>query len=130
MTASNGVQNQLASIHRWRSESDPGDGRTPRAIRSNYAYSMATSSYYLYDTSYIRIKNINLSYTFPRELISRAYLNGLTVYADVSNLYTFTNYPGYDPEASSSGNSITSSGLDYGTFPSARTYTFGIKLSF
>ncbi len=130
MTNSAGVQNQLASIHRWKSEADPGDGRTPRAIRSNYAYSMATSSYYLYDTSYLRIKNINLSYTFPRELISRIYLNGLTVYMDVANVYTFTDYPGYDPEASSSGNSITSSGLDYGTFPTARTYTFGIKLSF
>lgn len=130
MVNSAGVQNQLATIHRWRSESDPGDGRTPRAIRSNYAYSLSTSSYYLYDASYVRIKNINLSYTFPRKLINRLSLSNLTFYADVANVYTFTDYPGYDPEASSSGNSITSSGLDYGTFPLARTCTIGLKLSF
>ncbi|MCG6189755.1 SusC/RagA family TonB-linked outer membrane protein [Maribellus maritimus] len=130
MMNSAGVQNQLASIHRWRSESDPGDGRTPRAIRSNYAYSLSTSSYYLHDASYVRIKNINLSYTFPGELLNRISMSNLTVYADVANVYTFTDYPGYDPDASSSGNNITSSGLDYGTFPLARTYTLGIKLSF
>ncbi len=130
MMNSAGVQNQLGSIHRWRSESDPGDGRTPRAIRSNYAYSLSTSSYYLHDASYVRIKNINLSYTFPQELIRKIWLSGLTVYTDVANVYTFTDYPSYDPDASSSGNNITSSGLDYGTFPLARTYTFGIKLSF
>ncbi len=129
-TNSAGVQNQLGSIHRWRSESDPGDGRTPRAIRSNYAYSMNTSSYYLYDASYVRIKNINLSYTFPHNLINRISLNNLTVYMDVANVYTFTDYPGYDPDGSSTGNSITSSGIDQGTFPLARTYTFGVKLSF
>ena len=64
-TNSGGVQNQLANIHRWRSDSDPGDGRTPRAIRSNYAYSQSVSSYYLYDASYVRIKNIDLSILFP-----------------------------------------------------------------
>lgn len=125
-----GVQKNLASIHRWRSESDPGDGRTPRAIRSNYAYSMATSTYYLFDASYVRIKNISLSYSFPKELIKRMSLGNLVVYADVANVYTFTDYPFYDPEASTAGNSITSSGIDYGTFPLARTYTFGVKLSF
>ena len=130
MMNSAAVQNQLGSIHRWRSEDNPGDGRTPRAIRSNYAYSLSTSSYYLHDASYVRIKNINLSYTFPRELLNKISLNGLTVYADVANVYTFTDYPGYDPDASSSGNNITSSGLDYGTFPLARTYTLGVKLSF
>jgi hypothetical protein len=129
-TNSAGVQNQLGNIHRWRSESDPGDGRTPRAIRSNYAYSMSTSSYYLYDASYVRIKNINLSYTFPRELINRIALSNLVMYVDVANVYTFTDYPGYDPDGSSTGNQITKSGIDQGTFPLSRTYTFGVKLSF
>ena len=125
-----GVQNQLATAHRWRSENDPGDGRTPRAIRSNYAYSMSTSTYYLYDVSFVRIKDVNLSYSFPREIINRIALSNLTVYLDVSNLYTFTDYPGYDPEASTTGNSITSSGIDNLTYPLTRTYTFGIKLLF
>jgi hypothetical protein len=125
-----GVQNQLGSIRRWRSESDPGDGRTPRAIRSNHAFSMTNSTYYLFDASYIRVKNVSLSYSFPRELTERLSFGSLVVYADVANLFTFTDYPFYDPEASTSGNSITSSGLDYGTFPLARTYTFGVKLSF
>ena len=65
-----------------------------------------------------------------RELLNRIFMSGLTLYADIANVYTFTDYPAYDPDASSSGNNITSSGLDYGTFPLARTYTVGIKLSF
>jgi hypothetical protein len=53
----------------------------------------------------------------------------LLVYADVANLFTFTKYPGYDPESSSTGDNLTSSGIDYMTYPLAKTITFGIKLT-
>lgn len=126
-----GVQNQLEMVaRRWKSESDPGDGKIGRAIRSDYALGMAQSSKYLFDASYIRIKDITLGYDFPRELIRRIGVKGLNAYLNVSNVYTFTDYPGYDPEASHSGDNVTKAGIDGGVYPTPRTYTVGLKLSF
>lgn len=126
-----GVQNQLAlANNRWRSESQPGDGMTPRSIRNNYAYGFGTgTSRLLFDSSFARIKNINLAYNVPKTLISRLSITGLSVYVDVANAFTFTKYPGYDPESSTTGDNLTSSGVDYMTYPLARTFTFGIKLT-
>jgi hypothetical protein len=126
-----GVQNQLAMVdNRWKSEADPGDGLIPRAIRSTYAYGFTSSSRFLFDASYIRIKNINLTYSLPNNLVSRISLSSLSIFADVANVYTFTNYPGYDPESSTAGDNITNSGIDFLTYPLARTFTLGFKLSF
>jgi len=126
------VQNQLAlANNRWRSETSPGDGITPRAIRSNYAYGFGTgTSRLMFDNSYVRIKDISLTYDLPKNIISRLSLNNLSVYFDVANVYTWTNYPGYDPESTTSGNNLTMPGLDYLTYPLPRTYTLGIKLTF
>lgn len=127
-----GVQNQIAdiSLGRWVSESQPGDGFQPRAIRSNYANGFGTSSHFLFDSSFTRIKNVNLSYNFPSKTVKDMGLSQLSLYVDVANLYTFTDYPGYDPESSSSGSNLASSGIDYFTYPLARTITMGLKLSF
>ena len=126
-----GVQNQLAIVdNRWKSESNPGDGLVPRAIRSTHAYGFSSTSRFLFETSYVRIKNINLAYSLPASLVSRLSLNSMSVFVDVANLYTFTDYPGYDPESSTAGDNITNSGIDYMTYPLARTITCGFKLSF
>ncbi|MDX9881902.1 MAG: SusC/RagA family TonB-linked outer membrane protein [Prolixibacteraceae bacterium] len=127
-----GVQNQLAdlSLHRWRSESNPGDGFMPRAIRNGYALHFAQTSHYLFDSSFTRIKNVNVSYRLPQSLVSRTSVGSILVYANVTNLFTFTDYPGYDPESSTAGDNIVNSGIDYLSYPLPRTYTFGIKLTF
>lgn len=127
-----GVQNQIAelSLYRWRSESDPGDGVMPRAIRNNYAYGFSSSSHFLFDSSFTRIKNVNISYKLPQKWVSRLSLGTVSVYADIANLYTFTDYPGYDPESSTAGDNIVNSGIDYMTYPLPRTYTFGIRSTF
>tara|TARA_R110000751_G_scaffold93282_2_gene182254 strand:- start:22826 stop:26059 length:3234 start_codon:yes stop_codon:yes gene_type:complete len=127
-----GVQNQIAdiSLGRWVSESQPGEGFQPRAIRSNYANGFGTSSQFLFDSSFTRIKNVNLTYNFPSDTVKDLGISALSLYADVANLYTFTDYPGYDPESSTSGSDIASSGIDYFTYPLARTITIGLKLSF
>ncbi len=126
-----GVQNQLAMVdRRWKSEEDPGDGLIPRAIRSTYAYGFTSTSRFLFDASYVRIKNVNLSYQLPSKIANRLKLAGCTIFADVSNLHTFTDYPGFDPEASTAGDNIVNSGIDNMTYPLARTYTIGLKMSF
>lgn len=127
-----GVQNQLADIStkRWVSESSPGAGFQPRAIRSNYAMGFSNSSHFLFNSSFVRIKNVNLSYSFPKNLVSKIGMADLSLYADVTNLYTFTDYPAYDPESSTTGSNIAETGIDYLTYPLARTFTFGIRVSF
>jgi len=126
-----GVQNQIKVGDRWRSESDPGDGKRPRAIRNNYAYGFGSNSdLNLFDNSYVRIKNVNLAYRLPQNLVSKLTLSGLQVYFDVANLYTFTDYPGFDPESSSRGDNIVATGEDNLTYPLSRTYTVGLKATF
>lgn len=126
-----GVQNQLKMVNkRWKSESDPGDGLVPRAIRNNYALGMQQSSRCLFDASYIRIKDITLSYNFPKKIANKLFMKSLNAYFNVSNVHTFTDYPGYDPEASSSGDAVTKAGIDEGVYPLARTYSLGLKIAF
>jgi hypothetical protein len=128
---SNAVQNNLIPTdRRWRSESDPGDGIIPRAIRNNYALGFGTSSHFLFDNSFIRIRNIQLSYDLGKTATKRMRLENLTVYANVANAFTFTNYPGYDPESSTSGDNVVNAGIDYLNYPLPRTYTIGIRTSF
>ncbi len=126
-----GVQNQLAVMaDRWRSADSPGGGRYSRAIRNDYAFGFsAGTTKYLFDGSYVRIRNVNLNYAFPTTLTKKLRLQALSVYADVTNLYTFTKYPGYDPEGSTTGDNVARSGIDFFAYPNPRTYTLGLRVS-
>lgn len=86
------------------------------------------SDFWVEDGSYMRIKNIQLGYTLPEAAISKIGFQSCRIYASVNNLYTFTNYSGYDPNISSG--SAVAAGNDIGYYPQPRTYIFGIKASF
>lgn len=89
------------------------------------------SSRFLDDGSYVRLKNIVLGYNFPKALISKIKLSSLRIYAQATNLATWTKYKGWDPELNSdafSGN-ITQ-GYDFYAAPQAKTITFGINVGF
>lgn len=124
-----GVQNQLALVNdRWRSEENPGNGFVPRAIRNDYARGIGINSRYLFEASFVRIRNVNLAYKLPSNIF-RSKLPAIDVFADISNVYTFTDYPGYDPEGSSTGDNIAASGIDYFSYPLPRTFTLGIRMN-
>lgn len=127
-----GVQNQLAIMaDRWRSSSEPGNGKISRAIRSDYAFGIsAGTTKCLFDGSYVRIRNVNLAYSFPKTILDRIKLQNLTLFMDVTNLYTFTNYPGYDPEGTTSGDNLAGTGVDFFAYPNPRTISTGIRFSF
>lgn len=78
------------------------------------------------DYSYVRIKDVRLSYQFPHELINKAGLESLTIYVTGRNLYTFTNWYGWDPEMNYSSRG---SGDWTNNYPVVRTFSFGINLS-
>ncbi|GAB3263053.1 TonB-dependent receptor [Larkinella harenae] len=127
-----GVQNQLRIMaDRWRSETSPGSGEFSRAIRNDYAFGFtAGTTKYLFDGSFVRIRNVNLAYAFPQPLVTKLKMQAISVYLDATNLYTFTKYPGYDPEGSTTGDNIARSGIDFFAYPNPRTFTIGLRATF
>ncbi len=92
--------------------------------------SRVLSSFQVEDGSYLRFKNISLGYNLPQSWLSRLHVNSLKVYIAAQNLFTITRYNGYDPEVNRFGSSSLSQGLDYGTYPAAKTVLAGINLKF
>lgn len=126
-----GGDNQLEDVtRRWRKPGDITD--IPRATSDpvKAVENKRTSSRFIEDGSYMRIKNVTLGYTLPSDLTNKVRLSSLRVYAGVQNLFTFTRYTGLDPEVNYSGNDTQVVGTDFFTFPQARTVTFGVNLKF
>lgn len=102
----------------------------PRLSPADANKNQRVSDRYIEDGSYLRIQNISLGYTFPAEWTRKIYIENLKVYANIQNLYTFTNYEGYDPELGSIGQDALLSGIDNGRYPSPRVFTFGLNITF
>ncbi|WP_052732372.1 SusC/RagA family TonB-linked outer membrane protein [Hymenobacter terrenus] len=127
-----GVQNNATYIEerRWRSPEEPGDGRWGRAIRAGRNNNTAFSDLYLFDASFWRIRNVSLNYSVPNSFAKRFGMQAVRINVTGTNLYTFSDYPGYDPEVGATGNNQRAAGTDNGTFPIARTVTVGLNATF
>jgi len=106
------------------------DTRIPRAIANDPNDNDRISDRYIENGSYLRIRNITLGYTLPASVSRKWMVENIRVYANIQNLYTFTNYTGYDPEIGASTASQNVFGLDNGRYPSPQVYSFGVSLSF
>ena len=84
------------------------------------------NSYFVEDGSYLRMKNLQLGYSFDKKLTEKIGLHSLHLYIRASNLFVITAYNGFDPEVISNDN--LSLGIDFGTYPTARILTFGFNL--
>ncbi|MCB2408923.1 SusC/RagA family TonB-linked outer membrane protein [Hymenobacter lucidus] len=81
------------------------------------------------DGSFLRINNLTVGYTLPKVLTTRAKVQQLRFYVTVNNLYTLTNYSGYDPEVNTRRGTPLTPGVDYAAYPRSRAYLFGLNLS-
>jgi len=81
---------------------------------------------YPMDNSFVRLKDVTLSYTFPQEFLSRAHLGQLTLYVAARNVHTWTNWIGWDPESTQVARGLTG---DADNYPNVRTVSFGLNLS-
>lgn len=88
------------------------------------------SDRFIEDGSYIRLQNISLGYTFPRQWMRKIFLENVRVYMNIQNVHTWTKYKGLDPEVGAMYGDALMTGLDYGRYPSPRIYTFGLNVSF
>jgi len=122
---------------RYFDERWTGDGTSdtqPRASWVAKSNNARPSSRFLEDGSYLRLKNLQLGYTIPNEIFKNNGLSLIRVFVSGTNLFTLTKYPGLDPEMTVSDNSRNegdrAAGIDWGTYPSARTLMFGIDVTF
>ncbi|MFT3947744.1 MAG: TonB-dependent receptor [Agriterribacter sp.] len=113
----------------WKSEAEPGDGMMFRPTYGGYqGNNPIITSWLVEDGSFVRIRNIALGYRVP-QLFNGAVKNA-RLYVNVENLYTFTNYKGYNPEVNTvEGTNNLTPGMDFGTFPMTRTITVGLNIT-
>ena len=88
------------------------------------------STRFLEDGSFVRMKNVTLAYNFSKEVLDKLNINSLRIYTSAENLFTITDYSGFDPELSVSGNSDIDVGIDRSTFPQAKSFTLGLNVTF
>jgi len=110
-------------LNRWQSPSNPGDGRTPRLLTTSDDQGTSTSTRFLYDDSYARIRNITLGYNFPKALLSKINFVSARFYVDMQNPFTFFGRKGLDPEEGLSGITDNTSSV-------YKTISVGINVGF
>ena len=128
MSSMEDYSNQSAEVvNRWISEAQPGNGVLPRLAYGDPSDNFATSDRWVEDGSYLKLKNLTLDYNVP--LKNRGgFVKGIQVFANANNLFTVTNYSGFDPEVFVSPSPMLR-GVDTGASPNPRSYIFGVKLS-
>ena len=87
------------------------------------------SSANIFDGSYFKIKQIQLGYTLPARITKRVLINNLRMFVSLDDYFTFTSYPGLDPETATTEN-IQQMGIDLGTYPTTRKVVFGVNVTF
>lgn len=115
--------------NRW-TEANPSN-EYPRASWKAKSNNARVSTRFLEDASYLRLKNLQIGYTFNTKKLN---IERLRLYLAATNLFTLTKYSGFDPEmtvsANSAGEGDRANGIDWGTYPACTTYTFGVNLTF
>ena len=123
------VNGTKVALDRWKSPENPGSGWVNRANRKQTGSNGRTSTWHLEGGSYLRLQNLSLGYTLPSNFTQKFKVEKLRVYVSGQNLFTITNYSGYNPEVNARPSQNLTPGEDYGTYPLARTYMFGLNIT-
>lgn len=110
-------------LKRWRIPGQITD--VPKAN-----FDIKNSTYFIEDGSYLRVKDISISYNFRNNFLKKLGISRLQPYFTATNLLTWTDYSGMDPEVNQWGNSGAVQGIDWGTYPHSKSYMFGINIEF
>jgi TonB-linked SusC/RagA family outer membrane protein len=119
------VAERVANDHYYYNEANPADpannitGKFPRLKNNTDPQNVVASDFWLYDAGYIKLKNLQIGYTIPQRIASKALLTRARIYVSAENLFMITNYPGQDPEV---GGNVA--------YPTMKQYALGVTLSF
>lgn len=119
--------NQLGYvIDRW---TGPGTSTEVPRLTTGSTRNTVFSDYFVEDGSFLRIRNVQLGYTLPKKWLSTIKVSSMRVYISANNVFTLTEYRGFDPDIGSSGGTL-SAGIDNGFYPQARTVMGGFNIKF
>ena len=118
--------NRLSFLTKDRWTPSHTNGTMPAANASNWQQFL-TSDGVVFDGSYAKIKQIQLGYTFPQALTRKFHVDNLRIYGSLDDWFTFSKYPGFDPEVTGTGSSL---GVDKGSYPTAKKMVFGVNITF
>lgn len=110
-------------MKRWRIP-----GQITNVPKANF--NIKNSTYFVEDGSYLRVKDISLSYNIRCRQFKKWGISRVQPYFTASNLLTWTSYSGMGPEVNQYGNSGSVQGIDYGTYPQSKSFVFGINVEF
>jgi hypothetical protein len=137
MTDIEGFYRAFNVTERYYNDHWTGEGTSnsqPRASWNAKLNNVKPSTRFLEDGSYIRLKALEVGFTLPPSVARKAYLEKCRIYFSSMNLWTWTKYPGLDPEMTTSNNSEDegdiAAGIDWGTYPSAVSFNVGLQLTF
>ncbi len=122
------ASNKLKEVfydNRWTPQNT--SGTVPRANANNmdkYQFSDAM----VYDGSFFKIKQIQIGYSFPKQWLRKIYVSNLRIYCSLDDYFTFSKYPGFDPEAAT--NATAGMGIDKGSYPGSKKVVFGLNIEF
>jgi hypothetical protein len=130
----------MADGKRWTNLDANGnlvnDPATLEAMNSNttmwspYMSRHVFSDWAVEDGSFLRLNTLSLGYTLPSNIVSKVHIQNLRFYISAYNVFTLTNYSGFDPEVSSRRNTVLTPGLDYSAYPKSRQILYGLNLTF
>ena len=109
---------------RWTPEHT--NGTMPAAKAPNYTQFL-TSSGVIFDADYLKVKQIQVGYNFPKSILGRIAVEQLRIYTSLDDWFTFTKYPGFDPEIIGQGAGM---GVDKGNYPTSKKLVFGVNVTF
>jgi len=115
----------------WDAKNNPSS-MIPSQVNNASAYEYASSSYYVQDASFLKLKNLQVGYNFDTNKVfgNNTGIKKLRAYVGVTNLFTITKYQGLDPEVSATPSTYSALGVDFGVYPQARQYMLGVSLGF
>ena len=111
----------------WKQAGD--NAKFPESKQVSSSWDFWSSSAAVFDGSFFKIKQIQLGYTLPQQITKKALISDLRFFVSLDDFFTFTKYPGADPETASL-NSTSSRGVDSGSYPTTKKVVFGVNLTF
>lgn len=114
-------------LDRWTEENPSTD--LPRLTASDPNINQRPSDFYVEDGTFLRLRNLQIGYNIPEKLLNKIKMKQAKIYLTSNNLFTITNYRGFDPDIGTSG-WILDTGIDKGFYPQNRSFGAGLKVTF